>query len=88
MSTPTVTKSITRPRPGLTGKGQAAALLVRVRDGWEQLSPSQQAECADILARLAVALKREHSVCQRATAVSPVPAGGDVRVPLVGRLTA
>jgi len=88
MPTPTVIQSTTRPRSGLTAKGQAAALLIRVRDGWEQLSPSQQHECSAILERLAVALRREHSVCQRATAVAPAPAGVNGRVPLVGRLTA
>jgi len=78
----------TRRMGGLTPKGRAAALLARIRDGWDDYTPSQRAEVADILEQLAAALKREHSVCQRATAVSPVPAGGDVRVPLVGRLTA
>jgi hypothetical protein len=31
-----------RPVLGLTGKGRAAALLIRVRDSWESLSPEQQ----------------------------------------------
>jgi len=64
----------------LTGKGQAAALLVRVRESWDALSPSQQAECGAILERLAVALRREHSLATRA----PSPA----RVPLLGRVVA
>ncbi len=81
-------QTATRPRPGLTGKGTAAALLIRVRDTWDSLSPSQQAECSAILERLHVALRREHSVCQRATAVAPVPAGGNVRMPLLGRVVA
>ena len=80
MPTPTVIQSTTRPRSGLTAKGQAAALLIRVRDGWEQLSPSQQHECSAILERLAVALRREHSLATRA----PSPA----RVPLLGRVVA
>ena len=88
MPTPTTPDRTTRPRSGLTAKGQAAVLLVRVRDTWADLSPSQQAECSELLARLSVALRREHSVCQRATAVTPAPAGGNGRVPLVGRLTA
>ena len=88
MNTPTTSNRTTRPRACLTVRGRAAALLARIRDGWDDYTPSQRAEVADILEQLAAALKREHSVCQRATAVSPVPAGGDVRVPLVGRLTA
>ena len=73
-------QTATRPRPGLTGKGQAAALLVRVRESWDALSPSQQAGCGAILERLAVALRREHSLATRA----PSPA----RVPLLGRVVA
>ncbi len=64
----------TRISTCLTGKGQAAALLVRVRDTWDSLSPSQQAECADILTRLRAAMAREHSV--------------GTRVPLLGRIVA
>ena len=59
---------------GLTGKGTAAALLLRVRDGWADLSPSQQAECSAILGRLAIALKREHSVATR----QPLPLLGRI----------
>jgi len=69
MHTPTISKPTTRRHlSGLTGKGTAAALLIRVRDGWEQLSPSQQHECSAILERLAVALRREHSVRARVVA--------------------
>jgi hypothetical protein len=78
----------TRRMGGLTGGGPSAALLARIRDGWDDYTPSQRAEVAAILEQLAAALKREHSVCQRATAVAPAPAGGNGRVPLVGRLTA
>jgi len=62
----------------LTPKGRAAVALIAVRDGWADLSPSQQAECGDLVERLSVALRREHSVADRA----PSP----VRVPLVGRI--
>jgi hypothetical protein len=78
MNRPDTAQHTTRPRSGLTAKGQAAALLVRVRDRWEQLSPAQQHECAEILGRLAATLRREHSVATRA----PSP----VRVPLLGRV--
>ena len=53
---------------GLTGKGSATALLVRVRETWDSLSPSQQAECSAIIERLAASLKREHSVRDRIVA--------------------
>ena len=76
MPTPTVIQSTTRPRSGLTAKGQAAALLVRVRDGWDTFSPSQRAEVADLVDRLSQALRREHSVRDRQPA----------RVSLVGRI--
>ncbi len=69
MPTPTIAHRTTRRHlSGLTGKGTAAALLIRVRDGWDQLSPSQRAEVTDILERLAVALKRSHSVRDRVVA--------------------
>jgi hypothetical protein len=61
----------------LTQKGRAAALLIRVRDSWEQLNPQQQAECSAILDRLQAAMRREDA-CQLAR----------VRVPLVARLSA
>jgi len=51
---------------GLTGKGHATVLLIAIRDQWELLSPSQQAECSALLERLSVALRREHSVADRA----------------------
>ena len=62
----------------LTPKGRAAVLLIAVRDRWDTLTPSQQQECADILERLSVALRREHSVLTR----QPSP------LPLVGRVVA
>ena len=68
MPTPTITHRTTRRLGALTGKGNATALLIRVRDRWEQLSPSQQAECADLLERLAIALRREHAVRDRIVA--------------------
>ncbi len=61
-------QTATRPRPGLTGKGTAAALLVRVQQHWDDFTPAQQAECSAILARLSVALRREHSVLSRIVA--------------------
>ena len=64
----------------LTGKGLAHVLLMRVESGWESFTPAQQHEVEAILERLAVALRREHSLANRA----PSPA----RVPLVGRLSA
>ncbi len=70
----------TRISTCLTGKGQAAALLVRVRDGWDTFSPSQRAEVADLVDRLSQALRREHSVSARTTTA--------VRVPLLARITA
>ncbi len=86
MTTPTSAKPSTARPLALTGKGNAAALLIRVLDRWEQLSPSQQAECGAILERLAVALRREHSVCQRGSAASPGHAGVTVRQPLLEKL--
>ena len=64
----------------LTGKGLAHVLLAQVETRWETFTPSQQAECEHILDRLAVALKRQHSVTDRTPSA--------VRVPLVGRLSA
>ena len=72
--------TVTRRLGGLTAKGTATVALISVRDRWEQLSPSQQAECAELLERLSVAIRREHSLANRA----PSP----VLVPLVGRLSA
>ena len=68
MSTPTITdRTTTRPAVGLTGKGRAAALLIRVREQWERLTPDQQAECSAILGRLSMALRREQP-CPRPAA--------------------
>jgi len=62
----------------LTSKGHAAVALIRVRDGWADLSPSQQAECAELLERLSMAMRREHCVATHAPS--------SARVPLVGRI--
>jgi hypothetical protein len=59
-----------RPALGLTGKGRAAALLITVRDAWEQLTPDQQAEFSAILERLSAALRREQSCTRRQHACS------------------
>jgi len=64
---------------GLTPKGRATVALIAVRDRWELLSPSQQAECAELLGRLSVALRRE--TCPEYGQVSRP-------LPLVGRLSA
>ena len=81
MPTPTTPHPTTRRRlSGLTPKGRATVALLAVRDRWDSLSPSQQAECAELLGRLSVALRGEPSVADRA----PSP----VRVPLVGRIVA
>ena len=82
MPTPTVTdRTTTRPAVGLTGKGRAYLALAAVRDRWDSLSDDQQAECADLVARLSVAMRNEK-------ATSPGHAGVTTRVPLVGRLSA
>ena len=73
-------QTATRPRPGLTTKGKATVLLMQVRDRWDTFSPSQRAEVAELVDRLSVALRREHSLAARTPAA--------VRVPLLGRLTA
>jgi len=54
-------------------------LLIAVRDRWDTLSPSQQAEAAELLGRLSAALRRE--TCPHSGQVSPP-------LPLVGRLSA
>jgi len=58
-TTPTITNRTTRRLSGLTGKGHAAVLLIRVRDGWAALSPGQRQEVAELLERLRVAMRRE-----------------------------
>jgi len=80
MHTPAATNRTTRRGlSGLTPKGRATVALVAVRDQWELLSPSQQAECSALLGRLRVAMRP-------ANTASPVPASGNV--PLVGRICA
>ena len=76
---PTIAQSISRRGlSGLTVKGRATVALLAVRDHWELLTPSQQSEVADLVERLNVALRREHSVADRAPS--------SVRVPLIGRI--
>jgi antitoxin (DNA-binding transcriptional repressor) of toxin-antitoxin stability system len=71
----------TRPAVGLTGKGRAVALLVTVRERYDSLSPDQQREVADLVARLSVALRAESSkLATSKLAARPLP--------LVGRLSA
>ncbi len=65
MTTTTTPQHTTRRASALSGRGLAVVLLARVRDNWPNYTPSQRAECADILERLAVALKRSHSVRDR-----------------------
>jgi hypothetical protein len=78
MVTPTITESTTRPVSGLTPKGKAVVLLVTVRDRWDTLSDDQKQECADLVARLSVAMRREN--------VSPAKQFRPL--PLVGRISA
>ncbi len=73
MPTPTIAHRSTRRPSALTGRGLAVVLLARVRDNWPNYTPSQRAECADILERLAACLRRAPS---------------SVRVPLLARITA
>jgi hypothetical protein len=79
MTTPTATDPTTRPVSGLTPKGRATVVLIRIRESWDSLTPDQRAEVAELVARLSVAMRNEQ-------ATSRVPAGGNVRVPLVGRI--
>jgi hypothetical protein len=81
MNSPTDQKSTTRPVVGLTGKGRATVVLIRVRESWDSLTPDQRAEVAELVARLSAALRNEK-------ALSPSHAGVTVRVPLVGRISA
>jgi hypothetical protein len=63
----------------LTTKGKAHVLLTKVRDQWEQFTPDQRAEVADLVAQLAAALRREQMSVRTD---NPRP------LPLVGRLSA
>ena len=84
MPTPTITdRTTTRPAVGLTTKGRATVLLIRVRGNWEQFTPDQRAEVADLVVRLSVAMRREQGNRSISTVFAP-----RVRVPLVGRLSA
>ena len=72
----------------LTSKGRAAALLIRVRDSWDSLTPAQQAECSAILGRLSVALRAEEGHVD-VTFQSGIPQMRRASaVPIIGRLTA
>jgi hypothetical protein len=77
MESPTVIDRTTRPVSGLTPKGRATVVLIRVRDNWGQFTPEQQAEVADLVARLSVATRREPPANVTHSAL-----------PLVGRLSA
>jgi hypothetical protein len=84
MRSSTASEHTTRPVSGLTGKGRAVALLVKVRDRWGSLTPDQRAEVTDLVARLSVALRRESksdTVSDFQTLEVSRP-----RVPLVGRI--
>jgi len=60
MLSPTALKGTTRRGlSGLTPKGRAAVALIAVRDTWEQLSPAQRQEVAELLERLSAALRPE-----------------------------
>jgi hypothetical protein len=72
---PMVTHNARAPL-GLTGKGRAYAILLQVRDNWEQFTPDQRAEVADLVARLSLALRREEGSQE----IRPLP--------LVGRISA
>jgi hypothetical protein len=79
MNSPTDQKSTTRPVVGLTGKGRATVVLIRVRESWDSLTPEQRAEVTELVAQLATALRREEMSRRRD---NPRP------MPLVGRLSA
>jgi hypothetical protein len=80
MPTPTITdRTITRPVVGLTGKGRATVVLIRVRESWDSLTPDQRAEVAELVARLAAALRRE-TLSDDGKNFRPLP--------LVGRISA
>jgi hypothetical protein len=82
MENPTITDRITtRPALGLTPKGRATVVLIRVRDNWEQFTPDQRAEVADLVARLSAAMRREVLV-ENQNLVTRRP------LPLVGRISA
>jgi len=60
MLSPTTPHPTTRRRVGgLTDKGRAVVLLVAIRAGWEQLSPSQRQEVAELLERLSSIIRPE-----------------------------
>jgi hypothetical protein len=70
------------PSPfGLTAKGRAVVLLAKVRDNWETFTPEQWAEVAELVARLAAALRQEKVATTTFSNSRP-------RVPLVGRISA
>jgi hypothetical protein len=79
MPTPTIPKHSTRSVVGLTPKGRATVLLIRVRESWDSLSDDQRAEVADLVAQLAAALRAERNGVNH-----PVSRP----LPLVGRISA
>jgi hypothetical protein len=74
-----MTQPTTRPAVGLTPKGRATMVLIRIRESWDSLTPDQRAEVADLVAQLAAALRRDD-----------VPSGAIIRrpLPLIGRISA
>ncbi len=72
----------------LTDKGRVYVALAAVRDRWDQFTPDQRAEVAELVQRLNAAMRREEMSLRidnrPANGASPAPA----RVPLLGRLTA
>jgi hypothetical protein len=72
MPTPTDQKSITDPIVGLTTKGRATVVLIRIRESWDSLTPDQRAEVADLVAQLAIAMRREE-ITQSVRISRPLP---------------
>jgi hypothetical protein len=68
-----MTQPTERPAVGLTPKGRAAVVLIRVRESWDSLSDGQQQECADLVARLSVALRNEQGNRANRTVSRPLP---------------
>jgi hypothetical protein len=68
MHTPTIAHRTTRRVSALTGRGLAVVLLRQVQERWPELTPAQQAECTELLERLSVAFRREHSIRDRIVA--------------------
>jgi hypothetical protein len=62
---------------GITPKGRAYIALAAVRDRWDSLTPDQKQECAELVARLSLALRAERLEANRSRPL-----------PLVGRISA